>query len=484
MPPGLPFFLRTFGCKTNQYESEGIREALRADGFWEVPTPSEAAICILNTCCVTSRAEATCRRAVRAIRRENPQAFVVLTGCAVDLPSPWLHEIGIDLAISNREKIDLPLRIREALHPSTSPRIPPSSQWAEPRFAFSLKTFASHTRAFLKIQDGCDAFCSYCIVPYVRGRPASRPLEAIQAEAEALVASGHRELVVTGIHIGAYRDEKGRTLADLLRMLSLPPGVRLRLSSIEPYEVTDDLLAAIRSHPAICPHLHLPLQSGDDRVLQAMNRRYTRQDYLEAVRRIRDALDRPAITTDIIVGFPTEDEAAFEATYQLAEKVGFARTHIFLFSPRTGTPASRLPRSADDTTVFLRKERLLRLAATSAARFAASWIGEKEAILVETAEGSAPSDDAEEEGDRKRKKRLKNEWQKNGGSSVTIPRDSLHPVPSSLPSLAGYSRRYLWTYLSGDPSWVGKIVEVRIVSAQGPYLYAEAIPPESHLRSG
>jgi MiaB-like tRNA modifying enzyme len=377
----MRFLLQTFGCKSNQYESQAIREDLVEAGFYPVESPEEAELFILNSCAVTSRAGASCRNAYRKALRANPELKVVFTGCAVDVKEPWLAEIKADIIITNAKKHAISeLLLLHGVTPDTV------LQCSDDRFALSIKGFAGHTRAFIKIQDGCDNFCSYCTVPLARGRPESRHPRDILEEAARLVGNGHPELALTGINVGAYNHD-GLTLAGLLLRLAETKGlVRLRLGSVEPQEVTPELVEAMRGHEKIAPHIHLPLQSGDPEVLKTMRRRYTPEEFLAKSAMLKDRLDNPAITSDVIVGFPGEDAEAFENTYELCSRAGFARLHVFLFSPRPGTPAAMMRNRSHDRDIEERKNRLIQLGEREAVRFAESCIGMRERAISESGE--------------------------------------------------------------------------------------------------
>ncbi len=329
------FIIKTFGCKTNQYESEGIRESLLTQGWQESTRPEDAQVGIINTCSVTSRAGASARNALNKLRKANPTLRIILTGCAVDIAEDWIKQLDIEKYFCNTEKHLISLYLNGSQDYLSAPG---------QGFDFSISHFSGHTRAFIKIHDGCDNFCSYCIIPYARGKPRSRDPEAIVTEARKLIQNGYPELVLTGINIGAY-NYQNYTLAELAARLSQLPGlIRLRLGSIEPIYLSDRLLEVMHNNPKICSHLHLPLQSGSDKILHDMNRKYTTKEYLKCIDRARERLDNPAISTDIIVGFPTETETEFTETVNTVEAAGFSRSHIFLFSPRSGTPAAALHR--------------------------------------------------------------------------------------------------------------------------------------------
>ncbi len=397
-PSPLPrrrFCIRTFGCKSNQYESQGIREALCAAGWTEADAPESADALVVNSCCVTGRAEATCRNAIRALRRAQPEATLLLTGCAVDADCEWTGTLSaIDQRVPNTAKHRIPQLLDAAPGGgSSAPEGETPSAGAEasglrdPRFAFSLTSFAGRTRAYVKIQDGCAGGCAYCIIPAVRGRPASRPAGAILDEARSLTEQGYRELVLTGINIGAWTAE-GMRLDELIVRLGAVPGLaRLRLGSLEPPFVTEALLRAVRDTPAACPHLHIPIQHADDAVLAGMNRGYGVEALRERIRTVRETLARPAITTDVIVGFPTETPESFASLLAFARETGFARMHVFRYSPRPGTPAARLTPAATEREVSDRVRRMRESAEGLSASYAAGFVGEVVRVLIERSSG-------------------------------------------------------------------------------------------------
>jgi len=369
----------TFGCKVNQYESQALQEKIRRGGFELVGPEEDADVYVLNTCTVTETAYAEAARVVRRIHRRRPSAEITVTGCAADSNrADFMAMAGVRRVVLHDEKSALPLLLDDPR--LTVDDLKPSI------FDLQISSFDGHTRAFLKIQDGCDLRCSFCIIPRVRGTSISRPFEEAVEEAERLAAAGYREIVLTGVHVGSFGKEiAGRNLIpDLVeRMLAIPGLVRVRLSSIAANEIDDRLIEAMsNSGGRFCPHLHLPLQSGDEDVLRAMRRRYNPAQFLRTVDRIRAGVDEPAFTTDVIVGFPTESDAAFERTMDLCRRVGFSRIHIFPYSHRRGTDASAWP----DLPASVKKERLdaLRdLAADLTDRYAARFVGRDVEVLVE-----------------------------------------------------------------------------------------------------
>ena len=323
-------FLTSVGCKLNQSEVESWARHLAAFGCEVVADPAAADLCVVNTCTVTHVAARKSRQLVRRCHRANPQAQIVVTGCYAEMsPAEASSLPGVILVLGTAGKEHLVETVAERLG---------LQRVQEPRDVSPIPS--RHTRAWVKIQDGCDNACTYCIVHIARGRQRSRPLPEVLTEILARQAEGYQEMVLTGVHIGAYGREHGTTLAALIEtILAQTQFRRLRLTSIEPWDVTGDLLA-LWENPRLCRHLHLPLQSGCDATLQRMNRRYTAAHYRDLVRRAREAIPDLAVTTDVIVGFPGEDEGEFAATAAFVTAMEFARIHVFPFSARPGTVAA------------------------------------------------------------------------------------------------------------------------------------------------
>jgi len=369
--------IETLGCKSNVYDSQRLTEALDALGCRPAADGEPADVCILNTCTVTAGADRKSRQLAARLARENPGARVYVTGCyASAAPDEVARVAGVD-GVYGRGQLQALL---EAVHGGP---LPDGSELLCGDFGIS--SFAGRSRAFLKIQDGCDVGCSYCILPRVRGRPRSRPLQDVRAEAERLVAAGFAEIVLTGIHLGFYgRDLPGQpALAEAVAAVAATPGIeRVRLSSLESYEVDEGLLDAM-CHPAVCPHLHLPLQSGDADVLRRMRRRYTPEEFLRAVELVRERLDRPAISTDVMVGFPGETEEQFGNTLEVCRRARFSRMHVFTFSPRPGTPAAGMDGQVVAQVAADRSARLRELGARLASEWAQGFVGRQVRVLFE-----------------------------------------------------------------------------------------------------
>jgi threonylcarbamoyladenosine tRNA methylthiotransferase MtaB len=380
--------LTTLGCKVNQYETEKIAEDFARAGFTLTDFDAPADVYVINSCSVTASADKKSRYLARKASRTNPDAVVVMTGCHSQMvldANEWVD--GATLLVPNDDKMATFRRVAEArpdvLHYSSSPA------------AAVLPAREARTRVALKVQDGCEHFCGFCSIPYTRKVLRSRPWEDVVREASELGAAGTREIVVTGVCVGAYgpgTGSGGPDLAALLLCIADQPGVaRVRLSSIQPVEVTDALIDAFASHPNLCPHLHLSCQSGDDTVLAAMNRPYSTDFFKGRVARLRAAVPDVAITTDLIVGYPGETRAMHENTLRFAEEVAFQRTHVFRYSPRPRTLAETLADDVPDDEKKRRHKELQSLVDRTNRAFTARYVGETLPVLVEGREGTRGS---------------------------------------------------------------------------------------------
>ncbi|MCH9704020.1 MAG: tRNA (N(6)-L-threonylcarbamoyladenosine(37)-C(2))-methylthiotransferase MtaB [Chlamydiae bacterium] len=361
------FRVATLGCRTNQYESQAYRDQLKAMGYEEAVGDEKADLCIVNTCTVTKSADSSSRHQIRQLIRENEDARVVVTGCMADKVQIGG---GISDVVLNKNKE----KLMEQLFPD--------EQLPE----FSIKHFEAHTRAFVKVQDGCNSFCTYCIIPYVRGRSKCRPLPEVVKEVEQLVQNGYKEVVITGINVGDYEYE-GKSLADLMEAVDQVEGLkRLRLSSIDPDEIDDRLLDVIMNGKTTCHSMHIVLQAGSNVVLKRMNRKYTRQMFQESWERLKKADPDFTCTTDIIVGFPGETEADFEETLSMVKEVQFAKVHMFPYSKRERTRAALYDDEVAPQLIAERKQRLLRLAEQVAFDLRQNYVGREMTILTESGE--------------------------------------------------------------------------------------------------
>ena len=388
--------LHNLGCKVNSYELDAIQQMLQDKGYKIVPFDEAADIYIINTCTVTNIADRKSRQMLHRAKKQNPDAVVVAVGCYVQTGRETVEKDEvIDLAIGNNKKKDLVpileeyLREREGnrrsidktLGNTTIPDLGRPVEYEE----MQLKRTADHTRAYIKIQDGCNQFCSYCIIPFARGRVRSRRPSDVISEAAALVEAGYQEVVLTGIHISSYGiDLEGADLLSLIRELHGIEGLkRIRLGSLEPRIITREFAEGLKALPKVCPHFHLSLQSGCDDTLKRMNRHYLASEYYEKVELLRQIYDMPAITTDVIVGFPGETEEEFEITRAFLEKVDFYEMHVFKYSRRQGTNAAKMKDQVKDEIKTERSNILLSLEREQSRRFRQHFIGRTVEVLME-----------------------------------------------------------------------------------------------------
>lgn len=384
--------LHNLGCKVNAYETEAMQQLLEDAGYEIVPFGERADVYIINTCSVTNVADKKSRQMLHRAKKLNPDAVVVAAGCYVQAAGDVLEDDGkVDLIIGNNKKKDL-VRLLERYfkdHKRTEEIIDIGA--SREYEALHIKKLADHTRAFIKVQDGCNQFCSYCIIPYTRGRVRSRSMEDIIKEVTLLTENGCREIVLTGIHLSSYgadsHGEGEQPLLELIRRLDRAEGInRIRLGSLEPRIMTEDFVKALSELKSVCPHFHLSLQSGCDATLLRMNRRYTTGEYLEGCERLRRYFDHPAITTDVIVGFPGETEAEFEETKAFLRKIRFYEMHIFKYSRRAGTKAADMERQVPDPVKAERSEELLTLGRELSREYRESFLGRCTQVLLEERE--------------------------------------------------------------------------------------------------
>jgi len=418
----------TLGCKVNQYETELVREAFLSSGFRDAAPGEPADICIVNTCTVTSEGDSKSRQAIRRLARDNPDAEVLVMGCyATRAPQelaalPSVAEVIAD----KRELPDILGRFGVIDLPN------------------GISRFGNRSRAYVKVQDGCILKCSYCIVPKVRPRLASRPIDDVVAEVRRLLDNGYREIVLTGVHLGHYGVDwnQQRPKSEWLRLSDVVKEIvriegdfRVRLSSLEATEVTDELVDVMADNgDRVCPHLHLCLQSGSDAVLRRMRRRWSVPSFMDRCRQLREALDQPAFTTDVIVGFPGETDEDFEKTCQVVREVGFSKIHVFPFSPRKGTPAAEMPNMVPKQTRSERSKRLSAIEEELRKGYFDALIGRNLRVLVES------------------------------------------PSKRHVDHVVGTSCRYAPVELPGGPQVCGRLVEVLAESvADGGYVQASPV---------
>jgi threonylcarbamoyladenosine tRNA methylthiotransferase MtaB len=369
------FKIVTLGCRTNQYESQAYQDQLEAMGYTRAKDGEVAELCIVNTCTVTESADSSSRHEIRQLARDHQGAKLFVTGCFAERQPDAIRGIeGVTDVVANKDKENL-LKIAF-----------PQLELPE----FSIKQFEAHTRAFVKVQDGCNSFCTYCIIPYVRGRSRSRTIADVVVEVEGLVANGYKEIVLTGINIGDFDGNKSDTepkdtLADLVRAVDVIPGLeRLRVSSIDPDEVDDNLLDAIINGKKTCRSMHVVLQAGSNVILKRMNRKYTRQIFMDTVDRLRQACPDFTFTTDIIVGFPGETDVDFEETLGVMREVKFAKVHMFPYSSRPRTKAALMPNKVSPDVIKARKQEVLKLSEQIAYELRQEFVGRKMVVLTET----------------------------------------------------------------------------------------------------
>ena len=381
---GKKVLIYTLGCKVNQYESDAMLEALLEAGCVRCEEDDIADICITNTCSVTNMADRKSRQMINRMRKQNPDAIIAATGCYVQIAGDELFDKGlIDFVIGNNRKKDIVRLLEEYISTGTV-----SDHYIDvnkdPEFEnLSIEKPETHTRAYVKIQDGCNEFCTYCIIPYARGRIKSKKLIDITAEVDTLAQNGTKEIILTGINVSAYED-CGLGLKDVIKRLSKIEGIeRIRLSSMDPRIVTKDFLETVSKLPNFCPHFHLSLQSACNNTLKRMNRKYTIEEYKAACELIRNYFDRPAITTDIIVGFPGETDEDFEDTYKNLVDLNLYEMHVFKYSRRKGTVADKMPDQIDEQIKTARSDRLLELTAQQKKSFEESFDSETDEVLVE-----------------------------------------------------------------------------------------------------
>lgn len=379
--------LHTLGCRLNQAETALLADRLRHDGYRIVEYGQPTDLLVLNTCTVTDEAERICRYEIRKTLRHSPQAFVAVTGCYAQTGVEALRQVpGIDLIVGNRHKMSLPVHLPppSALRKQPAPSLLHTKTLDREDFALDGTGDYDSRRANLKIQDGCNFMCSFCLIPFARGHERSRRLDDTIREAEELVARGHRELVLTGVNIGRY-EQAGASLLDLIQRLERIEGLdRIRISSIEPTTVSDEFLEYMAASGKLCRHLHLPLQSGDDDILRSMNRRYTVQDYTAFVDKAMRLIPDLGLGTDLMVGFPGESDAQFANTLAAATDLPFSYLHVFAYSERPGTAAAKMAAAVPPATIKSRSKTLAELSRAKRLAFYQRYVGRTVEVLFET----------------------------------------------------------------------------------------------------
>jgi len=425
--PTVAFY--TLGCKVNFYDTEAIWQLFKKEGYEQVDFEETADVYLINTCSVTNTGDKKSRQIIRRAIRRNPDAVIAVTGCyAQTAPAEVLAIPGVDLVIGTQDRdklMDYIREIRRQRRPVNAVRnIMKTREFEE----MDVPEFADRTRAFLKIQEGCNNFCTFCIIPWARGLSRSRKPENVLRQARRLAEAGYREIVLTGIHTGGYgEDLDNYRLSDLLADLEKIDGLeRIRISSIEASQIDDRMLEVLGGSRKMCRHLHIPVQAGDDEILRRMRRKYTTEEYAAKIAYIRRAMPDVAITTDVIAGFPGETDAHFENGFRFIEQIGFAELHVFPYSKRSGTPAARMDGQVDEDVKRERVHRLIELSERMQAAYASRWVGREVDVIPER------------------------EAKGREGQGL----------------LSGHSDNYLHVVFDGDPSMIGGICRVRITSAE------------------
>lgn len=379
--------LHNLGCKVNAYETEAMQHLLEEAGYEIVPFTQKADVYVINTCSVTNMADRKSRQMLHKAKKNNPDSIVVAAGCYVQTSEKEvLNDLSVDIVIGNDRKHDLVRLLEEYSLDSVNDTVDDINDGKHDFEELFIDQTKEHTRAFIKVQDGCNQFCSYCIIPYARGRVRSRRFENVIAEVERLAANGFKEVVLTGIHLSSYGVdfEEAVGLLELIQAVNAEKGIeRIRLGSLEPKIVTEHFASELSKLDKICPHFHLSLQSGCDATLKRMNRKYTTKEYERGCELLRKYFVHPAITTDVIVGFPGETEEEFEQTKAYLEHIHFYEMHIFKYSKRKGTRAAVMPDQIDEQIKAARSEKLIALGHDMSKEFRKFYIGKNEEVLFE-----------------------------------------------------------------------------------------------------
>lgn len=427
--------LITLGCKVNIAETEGMKLLFQKAGYRIVPEDQLADVYVVNTCTVTSMGDKKSRQMLRRVHSLNPSAIVAAVGCFAQVsPEEAAKVEGVSLVLGNNMKhriVELVENIRNK----------EKSQYVFERKLLSeyeelpVETYDGHTRAFLKVQDGCDQFCSYCIIPYARGPIRSRDINEVIKEAKSFALNGFKEVVLTGIHLTSYYDERNsKGLAELIKEIHEVEGIkRIRLGSLEPMFLTSDFIGEIKKLPKLCPHFHLSLQSGCTETLKRMNRKYTPEEYRNIVSLIREKIPDVTFTTDVMVGFPGETEEEFEKSYAFCREIGFLWMHVFKYSPRKGTPAYKFQDQIDSKTKEARSKRMIELAKQMRHKAFESFIGRKTDVLLEK------------------------------------------PVEGSSGDMEGLTPNYIPVKVKIRSQKTGEIINIRLVSCEGEYMRGDLL---------
>lgn len=418
----MTFYIYTFGCKVNQYESQIMHEKMITAGYNLANEKYLADIIIINSCTVTAVSDSKAVKLLHRVRRENPLAIIVLTGC-LSQAFPQDSRFGdADIILGNRSRNILTQMIEQFIKTNDKIINVTAHENKDSFEEMAVSSFNERTRAFVKIEDGCNRFCSYCIIPYARGRVRSKPINKLRTEIDSLARKGYKEIVLVGINLSAYGQEFNMNLADAIETVCDIDGIeRVRLGSLEPERMDEETINRISSMKKLCPQFHLSLQSGCDETLKRMNRHYTTGDYREIVNNIRKAFENPSITTDVMVGFPGETEEEFMKSLRFVEEISFAKVHVFAYSRRPGTVADKAPNQVDNKLKNERSKQMIKITDKTRASFLQTQLNKTEDVLFET--------------------------MSNG-------------------ELEGYTKNYTPVFLETDENYCGKILKVKLVSVQ------------------
>jgi threonylcarbamoyladenosine tRNA methylthiotransferase MtaB len=434
----------TLGCKVNHYETEAIWQLFKNNGYDQTEFEQDADVYVINTCTVTNTGDKKSRQVIRRAIRRNPDAVICVTGCyAQTTPAEIMAIEGVDIVVGTQDRTNLISYIEKFKQDRKPINAVGNIMKARTYEELDVPEFTDRTRASLKIQEGCNNFCTFCIIPWARGLLRSRDPESVVQQANQLVASGYKEIVLTGIHTGGYgEDLENYNLAKLLEDLEQVEGLeRLRISSIEASQITDEVIEVLKKSTKVCRHLHVPLQAGDDSVLKRMRRKYTVEQFKERIEKVREVLPNFALTSDVIVGFPGETEDQFMNTYEFIRDMKFAELHVFPYSKRTGTPAARMEDQVDEEEKHDRVHRLISLSNQLAKEYSSQFEGQTLEVIPETHYTEKPENDL----------------------------------------LMGYTDNYLKVVFKGSDDLIGKLIKVRIDQAGYPYNIGSAL--ELHVIS-
>ena len=381
---GMKFNIITFGCKVNSYESEYIKEQMILNNYIFCDDYNNSDIVIVNTCSVTNIADSKCKKVIRSIRRENPNVILAVCGCSSENHREEYKKLDIDILIGNSKKSEIVTFINDYINDNK--KYVYFDDEAKNSFEnMIVKKYDDLTRAFVKIEDGCNNYCSFCVIPYVRGNIRSKKMDDVLDEVKELVRIGHKEIVLTGINLGAYgRDLKQYDLTDLVRNISSIDGLeRIRISSIEMTEINDKFIDELKNNKKICPHLHISLQSGSEKILKLMNRKYSKEEYLENIRKIKNARSDINLTTDVIVGFPSESDDDFMECVDFCREVGFSKIHVFPYAKKEQTLSAKLPNHLSNDIKKDRVKKLMRISDFLENEFYSKFLNKKVNVLIE-----------------------------------------------------------------------------------------------------